>query len=82
MQDFHKIISETHELEEKRQKQHVVWMWNHIQDQIMRQFKANGEVQKKLKHYEQLVAKGLVTPGLAADSLLKVFLQASPDSRQ
>lgn len=77
MKQFQKVILETGELEEKRRKQHVIWMWNHIKEQIMRQFKANADVQKKIQRYEELVADGLVTPGMAADLLLKVFSRSA-----
>lgn len=77
MKQFQKVILQTGELEEKRRKQHVIWMWNHIKEQIMRQFKANADVQKKIQRYEELVADGLVTPGMAADLLLKVFSRSA-----
>lgn len=73
MQHFYNIMLKNGELEERRGKQHVIWMWNHIKEQIIGRFKANPEVQEELHYYEKLVADGVVTPGLAADVLLKIF---------
>ena len=73
MQLFYKIMLENGELEQRRCKQHVIWMWNHIKEQIMGRFKSNPNVQKEIKNYERLVADGLITPGQAADILLKIF---------
>lgn len=77
MQQFYNVMLENGELEQRRCKQHVVWMWNHIKEQIMGRFKSNPEVQEELHFYEKLVADGVVTPGMAADVLLKIFTHSS-----
>ena len=61
------------EMERKREHQHKVWMWNQISDSVMELFKEHPAVQASLERQEQLVAKGAVTPGQAADYLLKKF---------
>lgn len=77
MQQYYNIMVENGELEQRRCKQHVVWMWNHIREQIMGRFKSNPEVQREIYNYEKLVADGEVTPGMAADELLKIFSHSS-----
>ena len=77
MQNFHNIMLEKGDLEQRRREQHVIWMWNHIKDQIMGRFKSNPDVQGELYYYEKLVADGVVTPGMAADVLLKIFTHSS-----
>ncbi|EDO49609.1 predicted protein [Nematostella vectensis] len=79
MQDFFTKMEETGELVNERRKQHKIWMWNHIKEQIMARFKANKNVKKKIKSYENLVAQGLMAPGLAADMLLKIFERTTED---
>ena len=59
---------------EIRQKQHVVWMWSHIKDEIMAVFLDHPLVKERLERIKNQVAKGAITPGLAADTLLKVFV--------
>ena len=77
MQRFYNIMLINRELEHRRCKQQVIWMWNHIKEQIMGRFKSNPGVQKEMKNYEKLVADGLITPGMAADILLQIFTNAS-----
>ena len=77
MEQFHNIMLENGELEQRRCKQHVIWMWNHIKEQIMGRFKSNPEVRQEIGHFENLVADGDVTPGMAADKLLKIFSHSS-----
>ena len=43
----------------------------------MGRFKSNPEVQREICNYEKLVADGEVTPGMAADELLKIFSHSS-----
>ena len=77
MQQFYNIMLQNGELEKRRCSQHVIWMWNHIKEQIMGRFKSNPDVQEELHYYEKLVADGIVTPGMAADVLLKIFTHSS-----
>ena len=77
MQQFYNIMLENEELEHRRCRQHVIWMWNHIKEKIMGRFKSNPDVQKEIDRYEKLVAEGDVTPGMAADVLLKIFSRSS-----
>ena len=69
-------MSESGDIEMKRRKQHTVWMWNHIHDNIMTLFKGHPMVAKKITKYENLVATGTVTPGYAADVLLQEFMKS------
>ena len=77
MQDFFNKMLEVGELEQVRQKQHIIWMWNHIKEHIMTRFKRNPDIKRKFKSYENLVGEGLMTPGLAADMLMKIFERSS-----
>lgn len=77
MEQFYNMMLENGELEQRRCKQHVIWMWNHIKEQIMGRFKTNPDVKQEILHFEKLVADGDVTPGMAADELLKIFSHSS-----
>ena len=77
MEQFYNIMLGNGELEQRRCKQHVIWMWNHVKEQIMGRFTSNPDVQREIIHYEKLVADGDVTPGMAADALLKTFSHSS-----
>lgn len=73
MKEFRDAMSKYGELEERREKQHKVWMWNHIQNSILQLFKEHPAVRKHIEYLEHMVAKGAMTPGYAADILLRKF---------
>ena len=67
MQEFREKMSETRSLELIREKQHTIWMWNHVRDNIMKLFSKHPTVSANAEKLQQQVAKGAITPGLAAD---------------
>ena len=73
MQEFRDKMEETGRFETVRENQHTVWMWNHIRDNIMKLFMKHPTISANAPKLEKQVAKGVVTPGLAADILLKEF---------
>ena len=77
MVEFYNNMLDSGDLIKERSQQHKIWMWNHIKDQIMARFKSNEKVQQKISKYELLVYEGIMTPGRAADLLLKVFSESS-----
>ena len=73
MKEYRDMMTKCGELERRREKQHTVWMWNHIRDNILQLFKEQPDVRKSIPKLEHLVAKGAITPGYAADILLQKF---------
>ncbi|KAI8507663.1 hypothetical protein Bbelb_150430 [Branchiostoma belcheri] len=61
------------ELDMKRRRQHRVWMWNHIQDSMIKLFRQHPGVQRLIDGTEDRVMRGEITPGAAADALLREF---------
>ena len=76
MEDFFKIMTESGELKLRREEQHGLWMWSYIKYEILESFKKHPAVKGNVAYYEEQVAKGNITPGLAADELLDLFLQS------
>ena len=76
MQEFRDKMGETGRLEMIREKQHTIWMWNHIKDNVMKLFVKHPTISTHAEKIEQQVAKGVITPGLAADILLKEFTKS------
>lgn len=62
---------------EKRKMQYKAWMWNHLQENIMQEFLNNDDVKGKIKYFENLVVSEHLSPSIAADKLLKLFLGKS-----
>ena len=69
-------MSESGELTMRREKQHALWMWNYIKYEVLEMFKKHPAVKENVRYYEDQVVKGNITPGLAADELLGLFLQS------
>ncbi|XP_077984266.1 methylmalonic aciduria type A protein, mitochondrial-like [Glandiceps talaboti] len=81
MCEFRRIIVGSGEMMKRRAKQHRIWMWNHIQDRIIVMFKSHPSVKPEIQPLEDKVAKGVMTPGLAADILMKQFVEATQSER-
>lgn len=61
------------ELQGRRRAQQKVWMWSLIQETVLLHFQNHPSVRDALPHLEERVTKGAISPGLAADLLLKAF---------
>ncbi|KAK3597490.1 hypothetical protein CHS0354_041911 [Potamilus streckersoni] len=77
MQYFQQCMMDSGELICKRSKQQETWMWNYIRDHIMECFTTHVGVKKMLPELTRQVLSGLITPGAAADKLLKEFAKES-----
>ncbi|VDK24789.1 unnamed protein product [Anisakis simplex] len=60
-------------LMERRNEQLTKWMWTHVQDEIMAVFRRHPQVLRKAPLLESDVTNGKITPGWAAETLLRVF---------
>ncbi|KAL8604078.1 hypothetical protein ACOMHN_024903 [Nucella lapillus] len=75
MCEYRQKTTEAGELKKKRERQLKVWMWNHIHDRMLHEFRQQPGVAEKLFELEDMVQKGAITPGLAADVLLELFFK-------
>jgi LAO/AO transport system kinase len=66
----HKKIAASGELEQKRQKQALDWLWSLIEEGLRERFDTNPEIKKRLRRIARAVEKGETSPTLAADELL------------
>ncbi len=76
MEQYQGKMVDSGEIDLIREKQHTVWMWNQIRDNIMQVFKEHPAVKPKIARLEHQVAKGALTSGFAADILLTQFIQS------
>jgi LAO/AO transport system kinase len=83
LKEFRNKLTLSGDLERRREKQHVLWMRNHIRDSMAQLFKEHPAVRELTPKLEFLVEKGALTPGYAADILLHQFSSsmATADSR-
>ncbi|XP_006062183.2 methylmalonic aciduria type A protein, mitochondrial [Bubalus kerabau] len=73
MKEFQEVMLVSGELAAKRQKQQKVWMWNLIQENVIEHFRSHPAVREQIPLLEKRVLSGALSPGLAADLLLKAF---------
>uniref|UniRef100_A0A3Q2P3V1 Metabolism of cobalamin associated A n=1 Tax=Fundulus heteroclitus TaxID=8078 RepID=A0A3Q2P3V1_FUNHE len=64
------------ELQGRRRAQQKVWMWSLIQENVLWHFQTHPSVRETLPGLEQKVTRGVISPGLAADLLLKAFTES------
>ncbi|NWT15227.1 MMAA protein, partial [Vireo altiloquus] len=73
MAEFRDLMLSSGELLAKRRRQQKVWMWNLIQENMLQHFRSHLAVKDKIPLLEEKVLSGVLSPGLAADLLLKAF---------
>ncbi|KAM4900391.1 methylmalonic aciduria type A protein, mitochondrial [Sylvia borin] len=73
MTEFRDLALASGELVARRRKQQKVWMWNLIQENMLEHFRSHSAVKDKIPLLEEKVLRGVLSPGLAADLLLKAF---------
>ncbi|XP_075470277.1 methylmalonic aciduria type A protein, mitochondrial isoform X3 [Ascaphus truei] len=77
MVEFQMSMLTSEELITKRTNQQRVWMWNLIQENVLLHFRNHPAVKDQIPLLEQRVRTGVLSPGLAADLLLKAFSESS-----
>ncbi|XP_036171006.1 methylmalonic aciduria type A protein, mitochondrial isoform X2 [Myotis myotis] len=73
MREFRDLMLASGELTARRQKQQKIWMWNLIQESVLEHFRTHPTVRGQIPLLERKVLSGALSPGLAADLLLKAF---------
>jgi LAO/AO transport system kinase len=68
--DHEKKLRNTGELEEKRQKQALDWLWALVEEGLMLRFYKNNKVTEKLPKITRAVKSGRTAPTVAASKLL------------
>ncbi|GFQ71540.1 methylmalonic aciduria type A homolog, mitochondrial [Trichonephila clavata] len=74
MLEFKSILMESGDLELQRKKQYSMWMWIHIEYNLLNAFKKHPDIKTLVSDIEKQVQDGVITPGQASDILLKKFL--------
>ncbi|MGA6926548.1 MAG: methylmalonyl Co-A mutase-associated GTPase MeaB [Desulfosarcina sp.] len=70
VQDHRKRMSATGEIDQKRRRQALAWMWSRIEDGLKERFFNHPKVNARLRTVEAAVERGELTPTVGAESLL------------
>ena len=65
------------ELQHTRANQNVLWMWRIVEDMLMRDLKANSDVQGEVAELERGVRERTIAPSAAAVTLMNKYLKVN-----
>ena len=68
--EHRKTIGNSGELDAKRRRQAVDWMWSLVEDGLKTRFYKHPEIKSRLEEITRHVAAGDMAPTVAADQLL------------
>ncbi len=75
VQQYQKTLSETGEIEHNRANQAKAWMWSEIKDELVDDMKSDPDVKARVKQLEKKVTDGKLSPTVAAQQLIAIFLK-------
>ena len=70
VKEYRQRLSNTGELDEKRRRQALSWMWSRIEDGLRERFYSHPQVSSRLRDIEASVQRGELSPTVGAESLL------------
>ncbi len=70
VKDHRQRLSATGELDDKRRRQALAWMWSRIEDGLKERFYSHPRVSARLQDIEASVQRGELSPTVGAESLL------------
>jgi len=77
VQEFHGIMKETGELDDRRAEQAKSWMWTELREGLLGKLDKHPEAKRLIPELESQVASGGLTPTAAATQLLALLFPGS-----
>jgi len=74
VEDYVAVLKKNGAFEAKRSRQALGWLWQEVSEDLLARFHADDWVAEQRSGLEAAVATGTMTPAMAAESLLKGFL--------
>lgn len=74
VQRHRQTLSRDGDLAERRSTQARAWMWSEISESLLSRFKHHSKVKRRVCELEKAVKGGKVTPSVAAEELIEIFL--------
>jgi len=76
--DHRTALEDAGELEARRQRQRLKWMWSLVENELLARLKENAEVRELAPELEKAVLNGQTPPTRAALQLLDAFMRLTP----
>jgi LAO/AO transport system kinase len=71
--EHHELLSGSGELEQRRRRQLLAWMWSLVDEGLRSAVRKHPSVAPKLAELENQVVEGNTTPAVAAEAILRAF---------
>ena len=71
--NFRESMKKSGEWEQQRKNQYEKWMWTLVEEGLLKNFRNNKIIQRKITELEKLVASGAILPANAASELLEMW---------
>ncbi len=75
VEQHRRLLSESGDLERRREEQRVRWMWSMLDDRLLEALRTHPEVGKLLPELESQVRSDVTTPVSAVNTLIEAFFQ-------
>ena len=75
------VMSAAGELDERRARQQVQWLWSTVEERLVSEFRRRDDVREQAAEFEQQLRAGTITPTLAARRLLDLAAHVTRTSR-
>ena len=74
MTEFREKMTECGELEARRRRQHLRWMWSYVEERLVMMAKdiANNAA---IEDLERKVREDVISPGAGADAIIQLVIQ-------
>ncbi|MEM7681010.1 MAG: methylmalonyl Co-A mutase-associated GTPase MeaB [Planctomycetota bacterium] len=76
---YHGLLTQTGELEARRQQQSLRWVWAQVEDRLREALRRDAQVSAMAPDIEKQVAQGDLPATVAADQIVDAFLRARPE---
>jgi LAO/AO transport system kinase len=73
VEEHHRVLEEAGELEARRRRQQLRWMWSTVEEGLLQRLRHHPAVREQLDDLQSQVTAGKLTPTLAARRLLDLF---------
>lgn len=74
MTEFREKMVECGELEARRRRQHLRWMWSYVEERLLMMARDIGN-NAAIEELEQKVREDLISPGAGADAVIQLLLE-------
>jgi len=77
IEQFRESAQQSGEMEQRRQKQRLQWLWAQVEERLLNDLRLNDQVRSQLSQCQTAVDSGKMTPSVAADQLMAAYLGSS-----